>query len=76
VAAKLLEGIRSAKFEEDHLRVELDVIDAIRAGLARCEKGDVLVFGCGSDISELLEAIRPQKPEVAKRIEAEAASVL
>ena len=74
VAAKLVEGIRLAKFEEDHLRVELDVHEAIRAGLARCEKGDVLLFGCGSDISELLEAIRPNSPEVAKRIETEAAA--
>jgi cyanophycin synthetase len=75
VSAKLVEGIRLARFEEDHLRVELDVHEAIRAGLARCDKGDVLVFGCGSDISELLEAIRPTSPEVAKRIETEAASV-
>jgi cyanophycin synthetase len=73
VASKLVEGIRLAKFEEDHLQVELDVHQAIRAGLARCEKGDVLLFGCGSDISELLEAIRPTAPEVAKRIETEAA---
>jgi cyanophycin synthetase len=73
VADKLLEGIRAAKFEEDHLQVELDVHKAIRAGLARCEKGDVLVFGCGSDITELLEAIRPTAPEVAKRIETEMA---
>jgi cyanophycin synthetase len=72
VSAKLVEGIRLARFEEDHLRVELDVHEAIRAGLARCDKGDVLVFGCGSDISELLEAIRPTAPEVAKRIETEA----
>jgi cyanophycin synthetase len=72
VAAKLVEGIRLAKFEEDHLQVELDVHQAIRAGLARCEKGDLLVFGCGSDISELLEAIRPTSPEVAQRIETEA----
>jgi cyanophycin synthetase len=75
VSAKLLEGVRLAKFEEDHLRVELDVHEAIRAGLARCDKGDVLVFGCGSDISELLEAIRPNSPEVAQRIETEAASM-
>jgi cyanophycin synthetase len=72
VAAKLVEGIRQAKFEEDHLQVELDVHQAIRAGLARCDKGDLLVFGCGSDISELLEAIRPASPEAARRIETEA----
>jgi len=73
VAAQLVEGIRLAKFEEDRLQVELDVHKAIRAGLARCVPGDLLVFGCGSDISELLEAIRPTSPEVAKRIETEAA---
>jgi cyanophycin synthetase len=72
VAARLVEGIRQAKFEEDHLQVELDVHQAIRAGLARCDKGDLLVFGCGSDISELLEAIRPASPEAARRIETEA----
>jgi cyanophycin synthetase len=71
VAAQLVEGIRLAKFEEDRLQVELDVHEAIRAGLARCVPGDLLVFGCGSDISELLEAIRPTSPEVAKRIETE-----
>jgi cyanophycin synthetase len=73
VAAKLVEGIRLARFEEDHLQVELDVHQAIRAGLARCEKGDVLLFGCGSDITELTEAIRPTAPDVAKRIETQAA---
>jgi cyanophycin synthetase len=73
VAARLVEGVRLAKFEEDHLQVILGVHDAIRAGLARCDKGDVLVFGCGSDISELLEAIRPTSPEAAKRIELAAA---
>jgi cyanophycin synthetase len=71
VAAQLVEGIRLAKFEEDRLQVELDVHEAIRAGLSRCVPGDLLVFGCGSDISELLEAIRPTSPEVAKRIETE-----
>jgi cyanophycin synthetase len=30
----------------------------------------VLVFGCGSSISELTEAIRPNAPQVAERIEA------
>ncbi|CAH0190607.1 Cyanophycin synthetase [Massilia sp. Bi118] len=73
VAAQLVEGIRLAKFEEDRLQVELDVHKAIRAGLARCVPGDLLVFGCGSDISELLEAIRPTSPDVARRIETEAA---
>jgi cyanophycin synthetase len=72
VAALLVRGARLGKFEGDHLQVELDVHEAIRAGLARCEPGDVLVFGCGSSITELTEAIRPTSPATASRIEAEA----
>jgi cyanophycin synthetase len=72
VAALLVQGARVARFEEDHLQVELDVHQAIRAGLARCAPGDVLVFGCGSSISELTEAIRPTSPATASRIAAEA----
>ena len=72
VATLLVRGAHLGKFEDDHLRVELDVHEAIRAGLARCEPGDVLVFGCGSSISELTEAIRPTSPATASRIEAEA----
>ncbi|WP_198115391.1 cyanophycin synthetase [Massilia rhizosphaerae] len=72
VAALLVRGARLGKFEVDHLRVELDVHEAIRAGLARCEPGDVLVFGCGSSITELTEAIRPTSPATASRIEAQA----
>jgi cyanophycin synthetase len=70
VAALLVRGARLGKFEGDHLQVELDVHEAIRAGLARCEPGDVLVFGCGSSITELTEAIRPTSPATARRIEA------
>jgi cyanophycin synthetase len=72
VAALLVHGARLGKFETDHLRVELNVHEAIRAGLARCEPGDVLVFGCGSALTELTEAIRPTSPATASRIEAEA----
>jgi cyanophycin synthetase len=71
-SALLIEGARRARFPQDQLRCELDVHEAIRAGLALCEKGDVLVFGCGSSLSELTEAIRPTAPEVAERIAAEA----
>jgi cyanophycin synthetase len=70
VAKLLLQGARKGKFEADHLQVELDVHKAIRAGLARCEPGDVLVFGCGSSLNELLDAIRPTSPATASRIEA------
>jgi cyanophycin synthetase len=72
VAALLVQGARVGKFEVDHLQVELNVHEAIRAGLARCVPGDVLVFGCGSSITELTEAIRPTSPATASRIEAEA----
>ena len=72
VAALLVRGARLGKYETDHLQVELDVHEAIRAGLARCEPGDVLVFGCGSALTELTEAIRPTSPATASRIEAEA----
>jgi cyanophycin synthetase len=73
VASLLVRGAHIGKFEEDHLQVELDVHAAIRAGLARCVPGDVLVFGCGSSINELLDAIRPTSPAAAQRIEAAAA---
>jgi cyanophycin synthetase len=68
-AALLVKGARLGRIAGDQLQVELDVHRAIRRGLALCEKGDVLVFGCGSSISELTEAIRPTQPELARRIE-------
>jgi cyanophycin synthetase len=71
-AALLVQGAQLARIAPDQLQLELDVHRAIRCGLALCEKGDVLVFGCGSSLSELTEAIRPASPEVAERIEAEA----
>jgi len=72
VADLLVQGARLGRIAGDHLQCELDVHKAIRAGLAMCQPGDVLVFGCGSSISELTEALRPTKPEIARRIEAEA----
>jgi cyanophycin synthetase len=60
--------------EVARLLVQLEVHQAIRLGLARCEPGDVLVFGCGSSISELLDAIRPTSPAAAQRIAAGAAA--
>jgi cyanophycin synthetase len=37
-----------------------------------CQKGDLLVFACGSSLSELTEALRPTRLEIAERVEAEA----
>ncbi|MFC5462833.1 cyanophycin synthetase [Massilia niabensis] len=72
VATLLAQGARSGRIAADKLTVELNVHRAIRRGLALCQTGDVLVFGCGSSISELTEALRPTRPEIAQRIEAEA----
>ncbi|KQQ97508.1 cyanophycin synthetase [Massilia sp. Leaf139] len=72
VAALLAQGARLGRIAHDKLSLELNVHSAIRRGLALCQPGDVLVFGCGSSISELTEALRPTKPEIARRIEAEA----
>ena len=71
-AALLVQGARLGRIASDKLSLELNVHKAIRRGLALCQPGDVLVFGCGSSISELTEALRPTKPEIAQRIEAEA----
>ncbi|MBD8531819.1 MULTISPECIES: cyanophycin synthetase [unclassified Massilia] len=72
VAALLVQGARLGRIAADKLACELNVHKAIRRGLALCQSGDVLVFGCGSSISELTEALRPTRPEIAQRIEAEA----
>ena len=72
VAALLVQGARLGRIAADKLACELNVHKAIRRGLALCQPGDVLVFGCGSSISELTEALRPTRPEIAQRIEVEA----
>ena len=71
-ARLIARGAQLAKIAPDHLQIEHDVHCAIRLGLARCVPGDVLVFGCGSSISELTEALRPTRPELANKIEAAA----
>ncbi|MBQ5950441.1 cyanophycin synthetase [Massilia sp. ST3] len=71
-AALLARGARLGRVDQESMRIELDVHRAIRLGLSLCQPGDVLVFGCGSSISELTEAIRPTRPELARQIEAAA----
>jgi cyanophycin synthetase len=71
-ARLLMEGARLGRIAPDQLHCELDVHRAIRAGLAMCRKGDLLVFACGSSLNELTEAIRPTRLEIAERMEAEA----
>ena len=48
--------------------VELDPAGALRAGLARCRPGDVLLYACGSSVAELVDALRPVDPACAERI--------
>jgi len=71
-ATLLARGARLGKIDSEQLQVELDVHRAIRLGLSMCRPGDVLVFGCGSSISELTEALRPTRPDLARRIAATA----
>jgi len=71
-ATLLVRGAKLGKVSGDQLQVELDVHRAIRLGLSMCRPGDVLVFGCGSSISELTEALRPTRPDLARKIEAAA----
>lgn len=71
-AALLVRGARLGKLADDSLSVVLASREAIRRGLSLCRPGDVLVFGCGNTLSELTDALRPDRPELARRIEAEA----
>jgi len=71
-AALLAQGARMGRIAGDQLALELHVHQAIRHGLALCQPGDVMVLGCGSSISDLTEALRPTRPEIAQRIAAEA----
>jgi cyanophycin synthetase len=73
-ARLLTSGARSAGVDTARLHCKLDVHRAIRFGLGMCRPGDVLVFGCGSSMSELIEAIRPEMPAIAERIATETAT--
>jgi cyanophycin synthetase len=72
-AGHIVDGARAASPEPGRLHCKLDVHEAIRLGLKLCKSGDVLVFGCGSSLSELIEAIRPEMPRLAEKITAEVA---
>ena len=71
-AALLARGARRARMERRHVRVELDLYEALRRGLSLCRKGDVLVYGSASSVLDLAEALRPIKQEAAQRIAEEA----
>jgi cyanophycin synthetase len=50
--------------------LEIDPAQALRMGLSQCREGDVLVYACGSSVSELVDALRPVDPINAARIDA------
>ncbi len=71
-AALLVRGAQLGKIAHDALTVVPESHRAIQHGLSLCQPGDVLVFGCGTAISELTDALRPTRPELARKIAAEA----
>jgi cyanophycin synthetase len=71
-ASLLVRGAQLGRIAQDALSVVLQSHHAIAHGLSLCQPGDVLVFGCGTTLSELTEALRPTRPELARKIEAEA----
>ncbi|WP_308624814.1 cyanophycin synthetase [Massilia rubra] len=72
-ARLICEGAASASPEAGRLHCRLDAHEAIRFALRMCSPGDVLIFGCGSSLSELIEAIRPDMPQLAEKITADIA---
>jgi cyanophycin synthetase len=68
----ILQGAEEVVGKTDTLHRELDVAEAIRLGLSLCERGDVLVFACGSSLQVFVEAIREMDPESAEKIAAQA----
>jgi cyanophycin synthetase len=67
----ILQGAEEVVGKSDTLRRELEVGAAIRLGLSLCERGDVLVFACGTSLDVFVDAIRGMYPEAADRIAAQ-----
>ena len=67
----ILRGAEEVVGVSDTLHRELEVGKAIRLGLSLCERGDVLVFACGTSLDVFVEAIREMDPESAQRIAAQ-----
>jgi cyanophycin synthetase len=68
----ILQGAEEVVGKSDTLHRELEVGEAIRLGLSLCERGDVLVFACGSSLEVFVNAIRETDPESAERIASQA----
>jgi cyanophycin synthetase len=69
-ATMMQTAARSARGTEGGVLLETDPAQALRLGLAQCQPGDVLVYACGSSVSELVDALRPVDPVSAARIDA------
>ena len=67
----IMRGAEEVVGMSDTLHRELEVGKAIRLGLSLCQRGDVLVFACGSSLKVFVDAIREMDPESAQRIEAQ-----
>jgi len=67
----ILQGAEEVVGKSDTLHRELDVGEAIRLGLSLCERGDVLVFACGTSLQVFVDAIREMDPVSAERIAAQ-----
>jgi cyanophycin synthetase len=69
-AAIMQAAAMAARGGEAGALLEIDPAQALRLGLSQCRPGDVLVYACGSSVSELVDALRPVDPVNAARIDA------
>jgi cyanophycin synthetase len=69
-AAMMQSAAHAARGNESGVLLEADPAQALRLGLSQCRAGDVLVYACGSSVSELVDALRPVDPVSAARIDA------
>ncbi|SDG43003.1 MULTISPECIES: cyanophycin synthetase [unclassified Duganella] len=69
-AAMMQSAAQAARGGKAGVLLETDPAQALRLGLSQCRPGDVLVYACGSSVSELVEALRPVDPVSAARIDA------
>jgi cyanophycin synthetase len=69
-AAMMQAAAYAARGNQGGVLLEADPAQALRLGLSQCRPGDVLVYACGSSVSELVDALRPVDPVNAARIDA------
>ncbi|MBV7537573.1 cyanophycin synthetase [Duganella sp. sic0402] len=67
-AAMMQASAQAARINVGSALLETDPAEALRLGLLQCRPGDVLVYACGSSVSELVDALRPVDPVSAARI--------